>query len=339
MTESLLTANDRQPQLVKRLQGLIDHNELAHAYLLVGPSGSGKKLLAQWVALRLFCLSPVNSQPDLTCDECQRILSNNHPDLVVAEPDGRQIKVDQIRHLKDEFSKSSVEGRQKVFIIEDAEKMTVNAANSLLKFIEEPGTDIYIFLLTTNKNAILPTIQSRTQVIELQPVSDEVGRELMTQAQIPDYLQPVIWGLTKSVDQAQELLENDWLSQVVKLLDPWVQKLAGGDWLAFVEVQTKWIPLAIDRAHQQVIFDLIMLVVRDLLFIKQGVATNLIHFQQWYQPLSEVVNRLSSEQILFISERTLGLRHQLDQNINFQNILEQFVLQCFTRLGGYHRGA
>ncbi len=280
MTESLLTANDRQPQLVKRLQGLIDHNELAHAYLLVGPSGSGKKLLAQWVALRLFCLSPVNSQPDLTCDECQRILSNNHPDLVVAEPDGRQIKVDQIRHLKDEFSKSSVEGRQKVFIIEDAEKMTVNAANSLLKFIEEPGTDIYIFLLTTNKNAILPTIQSRTQVIELQPVSDEVGRELMTQAQIPDYLQPVIWGLTKSVDQAQELLENDWLSQVVKLLVPWVQKLAGGDWLAFVEVQTKWIPLAIDRAHQQVIFDLIMLVVRDLLFIKQGVATNLIHFQQ-----------------------------------------------------------
>lgn len=339
MTESLLTANDRQPQLVKRLQGLIDHNELAHAYLLVGPSGSGKELLAQWVALRLFCLSPVNSQPDLTCDECQRILSNNHPDLVVAEPDGRQIKVDQIRHLKDEFSKSSVEGRQKVFIIEDAEKMTVNAANSLLKFIEEPGTDIYIFLLTTNKNAILPTIQSRTQVIELQPVSDEVGRELMTQAQIPDYLQPVIWGLTKSVDQAQELLENDWLSQVVKLLVPWVQKLAGGDWLAFVEVQTKWIPLAIDRAHQQVIFDLIMLVVRDLLFIKQGVATNLIHFQQWYQPLSEVVNRLSSEQILFISERTLGLRHQLDQNINFQNILEQFVLQCFTRLGGYHRGA
>ena len=339
MTESLLTANDRQPQLVKRLQGLIDHNELAHAYLLVGPSGSGKKLLAQWVALRLFCLSPVNSQPDLTCDECQRILSNNHPDLVVAEPDGRQIKVDQIRHLKDEFSKSSVEGRQKVFIIEDAEKMTVNAANSLLKFIEEPGTDIYIFLLTTNKNAILPTIQSRTQVIELQPVSDEVGRELMTQAQIPDYLQPVIWGLTKSVDQAQELLENDWLSQVVKLLVPWVQKLAGGDWLAFVEVQTKWIPLAIDRAHQQVIFDLIMLVVRDLLFIKQGVATNLIHFQHWYQPLSEVVNRLSSEQILFISERTLGLRHQLDQNINFQNILEQFVLQCFTRLGGYHRGA
>ena len=339
MTESLLTANDRQPQLVKRLQGLIDHNELAHAYLLVGPSGSGKKLLAQWVTLRLFCLSPVNSQPDLTCNECQRILSNNHPDLVVAEPDGRQIKVDQIRHLKDEFSKSSVEGRQKVFIIEDAEKMTVNAANSLLKFIEEPGTDIYIFLLTTNKNAILPTIQSRTQVIEFQPVSDEVGRELMTQAQIPDYLQPVIWGLTKSVDQAQELLENDWLSQVVKLLVPWVQKLAGGDWLAFVEVQTKWIPLAIDRAHQQVIFDLIMLVVRDLLFIKQGVATNLIHFQQWYQPLSEVVNRLSSEQILFISERTLGLRHQLDQNINFQNILEQFVLQCFTRLGGYHRGA
>jgi len=332
MTENLLTANDRQPQIVERLQRLIDQDELAHAYLLVGPTGSGKKLLAQWVALRLFCLSPVDSQPDLTCDECQRILSNNHPDVVVASPEGRQIKVDQIRHLKYEFSKSSVEGQQKVFIIEDAEKMTVNAANSLLKFIEEPGADIYIFLLTTNKNAILPTIQSRTQVMELQPVSDEVGRVLMTDAQIPEYLQPVVWGLTKSVDQAQTLLENDWLGQVVKVLVLWIQKLGNGDPLDFVDVQTKWMPLAIDRTHQQIIFDLIMLVVRDTLFIKQGTAPDLIHFQQWQGQLGEVANRLSSGQLLSISELTLGLRHQLDQNINFQNILEQFVLQCFTRL-------
>ena len=73
-----------------------------------------------WLALRLFCLHLQNGEPDLTCPECQRILSGNHPDVVVAKPEGRQIKVDEIRHLKDEFTKSAVEGTKKLFVIHDA---------------------------------------------------------------------------------------------------------------------------------------------------------------------------------------------------------------------------
>ena len=125
-----------QPAIITRFQKILLNKELAHASLFVGPGGSGKMSIAQWLSLRLFCLHPQDNKPDLTCDECQRILSGNHPDIVYAAPEGRQIKVDEIRHLKAEFSKSAVEGNKKIFIIKDADKMTNGAANSLLKFIE-----------------------------------------------------------------------------------------------------------------------------------------------------------------------------------------------------------
>lgn len=111
-----LQAERLQPLIVKQLQTVIKNHELAHAYLFVGPTGSGKSQLAMWLALRLFCLHLQNGEPDLTCPECQRILSGNHPDVVVAKPEGRQIKVDEIRHLKDEFTKSAVEGLSLIHI-------------------------------------------------------------------------------------------------------------------------------------------------------------------------------------------------------------------------------
>lgn len=144
--ERELTATALQPEITARFASLIERGALAHAYLLVGNVNMGTVALATEVALRLFCPHQDDQgHPDRTCPECQRILSGNHPDVVVARPEGRQIKVDQVRYLKAEFSKTGVEGEKKVFIIEGAETLTGSAANSLLKFIEEPGPGVYIF--------------------------------------------------------------------------------------------------------------------------------------------------------------------------------------------------
>ena len=205
-----------QPKMVARFKQIIDQGELAHAYLLVGQSGAGKTALAQWLALRLFCQHVQNGEPDGTCPECERILSGNHPDVVVAKAEGRQIKVDQVRHLKAEFTKTGMEGQTKFFLIEDAEKLTVSAANSLLKFIEEPGPGIYILMLTTNKNAVLPTIQSRTQVLDLLPLSHEAVDQNLKVAGVPDYLRPVMLGLTTDPDLAKSLIADEWFAKAVK---------------------------------------------------------------------------------------------------------------------------
>ncbi|MBU3829504.1 MAG: DNA polymerase III subunit delta' [Candidatus Limosilactobacillus merdavium] len=322
-----------QPLVVKQLQTVLKNHELAHAYLFVGPTGSGKSEIAKWLALRLFCLHLQNGEPDLTCPECQRILSGNHPDVVVAKPEGRQIKVDEIRHLKDEFTKSAVEGNRKLFIIHDAEKMTNNAANSLLKFIEEPGPGIYILMLTTNKSAVLPTIRSRTQIIELQPLQRAELEQVLTQNDIPRTERTVAIGLTDSVSEINEWRKDDWLKQAIGAITIWYQHVSKANMLSFVDVQTEIIKLATDRAKQQILLDLIALIWRDTLLIANGITDDQdLHFLQSKDLMVNTANSYSTSSLLTVSQETLTSRHLLDQNMAFQNVTEQLTIKIVQAL-------
>ncbi len=140
-----------QPVVMKIFSKSVRENRLSHGYLLEGSSGTGKKRTALWLAQSLFCLE--STETELACGKCancMRIASHNHPDVHLLEPDGASIKIDQVRALKQELSKRGMESDQKVVIIYDAEKMTVQSANSLLKFIEEPEGGLLLLFLTTN---------------------------------------------------------------------------------------------------------------------------------------------------------------------------------------------
>lgn len=322
-----------QPRIVARLKRILDKHELAHAYLFVGPDGSGKLEVARWLALRLFCLHPQDGEPDLTCAECQRILSGNHPDIVTAAAEGRQIKVDEIRHLKAEFTKSAMEGSQKLFIIQDADKMTTGAANSLLKFIEEPGPGVYILMLTTNKSAVLPTIRSRTQVIEMQPLRRADLLDQLAALEIPKGQRLVAIGLTDSVQQVQEWCADGWFAQAVTGVSQWFNSVSQGNMLAFVEVQTKLVKLATDRDKQQVLLDLITLIWRDALLVANGISDpDRLHFVNEQGQMQALAGQYSMAQLLTVSQLTLEIRHLLGQNVNFQNIVEQLTIRIVQTL-------
>ncbi|MDD6454199.1 DNA polymerase III subunit delta' [Limosilactobacillus mucosae] len=332
-TQSEWQAEQLQPAISQRLKKTMAQSELAHAYLFAGPSGSGKKALAQWMALRLFCEHSEAGEPDGTCSECQRILSGNHPDVVVAAPEGRQIKVDTIRRLKAEFGKSAMEGSQKLFIIEDAEKMTTSAANSLLKFIEEPLPGIYILLLTTNKSAVLPTIRSRTQIIELQPLPKKILKEKLNQIKIPTGLQAIALGLTDSTEQIEEWMADDWFNQAVQAVIQWYKECSRTDLIAFVMVQTTLLKTATDRERQMVILDLMALIWRDTLMVASGISENdSLHFIDQLAIIQETAQRYRLDQLLQVSELTLETRHLMDQNVSFQNTAEQLSLRIINVL-------
>lgn len=334
--ERELTATALQPEITARFASLIERGTLAHAYLLVGNVNMGTVALATEVALRLFCPHQDDQgHPDRTCPECQRVLSGNHPDVVVARPEGRQIKVDQVRYLKAEFSKTGVEGEKKVFIIEGAETLTGSAANSLLKFIEEPGPGVYIFLLTPNKNAVLQTVQSRCQVIELRPLPSEMVKEQLQEVGVPEYLGPLAAGLGLSAKQGASLMEDDWLPTSVKLVFDWFKEVASGDPLSFVDVQTGFLKQGSDRAKQLVLLDLVTMVWRDALLLKNRVTEpERLHFRQWQAEVAQLIMPSSAQQVLVASELTLEGRHLLDQNISFQNVVEQLTLRLLLVMKG-----
>ncbi|MEG2643785.1 MAG: DNA polymerase III subunit delta', partial [Enterococcus sp.] len=161
-TEKLETI---QPIVFRQLQNSFEHGRLAHAYLFEGDQGTGKAALALWFTKHLFCLDLQDNMPCEKCNNCLRINSREHPDVVEIEPDGQSIKVDQIRALQSELTKSGFESAKKVVIIHQAEKMNTNSANSLLKFLEEPPANFMIILETQSLGKILPTIRSRCQII------------------------------------------------------------------------------------------------------------------------------------------------------------------------------
>lgn len=323
-----------QQPIVQRFQSAIRQNELAHAYLLTGPSGAGKTQVAQWVAMRLFCLHVDDAgNPDLTCEECQRILQGVHPDVMLVAPDGRQIKVEQVRFLKSEFSKSAVEGNQKVFIIQSADKMTVSAANSLLKFLEEPVSAFVAFLITTNKGAILPTIQSRTQIVEFPGLPFNQFKQLLVSHNVASSVAGIAANLTNSLSEVQEWQENDWLTKATQAVGKWYQLVSQADMRAFVTVASDLMAVADNRSHQQTILDMIMLIWRDTMLVaNEPGAVDRLSFSALQKEITHAAQRYQPAVITGAAQLTLRTKRLLDQNISFQNILEELTIRIINEL-------
>ena len=158
--------NDLQPEQFDRFVRILEQNQLNHAYLFSGFFGSLD--MAKFLAKSLFCTDKAGVLPCEKCRNCKLIEEEEFPDVTMIKPINQIIKTERIRELVGQFSQAGIESKQQVFIIEQAEKMHPNAANSLLKVIEEPQSEAYIFFLTSDEEKILPTIRSRTQIFYFQ---------------------------------------------------------------------------------------------------------------------------------------------------------------------------
>lgn len=164
------------------LQGLarqLASGEVAHSWLLVGPSGSGKRATALAMAASLNC----ETTPGVGCGRCSacaRILRRRHPDVHHIVPEGPLIPVDVIREaVIPEAARSPFEGRYKVFVIEEADRMNESAQNAILKTLEEPQPDTVFILVSHLEQEVLETIRSRCRVVHLEPVSEARIVELL----------------------------------------------------------------------------------------------------------------------------------------------------------------
>ena len=157
---------DCQPQQYERFVHILEQNQLNHAYLFSGYFGSLE--MALFLAKSLFCTDKQDILPCESCRSCKLIDQEEYPDVTIVRPINQIIKTERIRELVGQFSQSGIESQRQVFIIEQADKMHLNAANSLLKVIEEPQSEVYIFFLTNVEDKILPTIQSRTQIFQFK---------------------------------------------------------------------------------------------------------------------------------------------------------------------------
>ncbi|PRB82224.1 DNA polymerase III subunit delta' [Pseudomonas sp. MYb185] len=147
----------------------------AHAYLFGGLPGVGKRLFAEAFAASLLCLQPESGHACGHCRSCQLRLAGSHPDRLVVEPEeqGKAIRIDAVRQLADFMGQTAQQGGRKVIILHPAEAMNLNAANALLKSLEEPTAETYLLLVSDQPSRLLPTIRSRCRVQTLPTPSAE----------------------------------------------------------------------------------------------------------------------------------------------------------------------
>ncbi|MDT2612725.1 DNA polymerase III subunit delta' [Enterococcus dongliensis] len=297
-----------QPIVFRQLQNSFEHGRLAHAYLFEGDQGTGKAELALWFVKHLFCLALQDGMPCEKCNNCLRIASKDHPDVVEIEPDGQSIKVDQIRALQGELAKSGFESAKKVVIIHQAEKMNVSSANSLLKFLEEPPANFMIILETQSLGKILPTIRSRCQIIHFQGLSTKRLQAQLEAEQIPAKTAELLANLTNSYGKAVEISKDEWFNEARDAVIQWFNYLEKNDPQAFIYVQKKLVKTFKDKIQQQFAFELLAYFVKE--------KRNQVMGQK--QSGLENYNRLLEE--------VLSASQKLEANVSFQNIAEQITL-------------
>lgn len=156
-----------QEEAILQLRKAIRNKELSHAYLFIGSGGTGKQLAAKAFAAAVNC----SDQGCAKCPNCHKILNNLHPDVVFFEPDGNFFTIEQVRELRHEIGLKPFEAQTKVYILDEVDKMTREAANALLKTLEEPPPHIIFILLTSNPDGLLPTVISRCQIVRFRPIS------------------------------------------------------------------------------------------------------------------------------------------------------------------------
>jgi len=304
---------------------IIAKDRLAHAYLFVGKRGAGKKDMALFFAQSFFCQNKQNHVPCRTCQECTRIEHRNHPDVHWVEPENTSIKIDQVRLLQKEFSYRGVESSKKVYIMDRIETMTVQASNSLLKFLEEPYPGTVAILMSEQRQRLLPTILSRCQEISFQPPSPEqVINQLAPE--FGDSLVRTASHITTDMEEVKQLCQSEWFAELRSLMIQLIEEIQLNPSKAFFHVQDKWLKLAKEREQIDIALDILLFWYKDLLYTKCQLTDKHINIDKQDQ-LNKQALLLSQKRITRGIEVILNAKKRLHANVNPQLLLEQLVLR------------
>ena len=319
-----------QDKILSLLDYSLKTNTIAHTYLILGPKHVGKGTLAINLAQALNCDSP--ESPCGQCRSCQRILEGKHADVVSIGLDSRtEIGIDDIRGLQRLANLPPYEGKCKVFIVDGAEYLSTEAANSLLKILEEPPQKVVWLLLSAEENRLLPTIISRCQRLELKPVPSERVQETLinsynvaaNKAKLLSQLCHGCFGWALSALANNDVLEQrtQRMTTLLSLLTPTGRSLGQ----RFAYAQELASQLSQNRRAGAEIIELWLDWWRDLMLIKSSCQGAIINID-YEMALEEQARGLSLSEIKGFLTNLCLLEERISRNVNPRLALEWLML-------------
>ena len=312
--------------IINYIGNAVSMDQVSHAYILNGERGTGKKMLAHLFAMTLLC-EKKGTGPCNECHSCKQADSGNHPDIIrVTHDKPNSIGVDDIRvQVNNTVMIKPYQGPYKIYIIDRAELMTVEAQNALLKTIEEPPAYAVILLLTANADSFLPTILSRCIRLNLMPVADEKIREyLMKHYQIPDYQAEISVAFAQgNVGKAIQLASSDHFNELKDSAVQLVKRIKSVDVYELGEVikQISEYKLSINDY-----LDIMMVWYRDVLMYKATMDINGLIFKEHIYDIKKQASNSSYHGIQKILKALDKAKIRLNANVNFDIVMELLLL-------------
>ena len=313
-------------QIIDYLSRVLKEGRVAHAYIISGPEGSGKRLLADRFAKAIQCEAGYGDSCNM-CRSCLQMDHGNHPDVKYVTHEKQSIGIEDVRtQINNDVMIKPYNGRYKIYIIDEAEKLTTEAQNALLKTIEEPPQYAVIMLLTENSDLFLRTITSRCVALNLKPVpQDKIVSYLMQEYKIPDYKaavcaafsqgsvgKAVLMATSSEYEEAQEsvmrLMKRIERMEVYEIADE-IRTIAGGS----VGVND--------------IIDMMLVWYRDVLILKATGDANLIINKDEFRYLKEKASAVTYEGLEDVIESMDKAKARLKANVNYEIVMELLLLK------------
>lgn len=313
--------------IIKNLQTSIYNNKLSHAYIIDGAVGSGKKLLGNTIAKTLQCQKE-GITPCCECISCKSFDSYNHPDVIYVKPTKtKAIGVEDIRtQISSTLEIKPYKYKYKIFIIEDADTMTVQAQNALLKTIEEPPSYAVFLLLSTNFNSFLETILSRCVVIKIKALGENIIKEyIQGHFDIDENLARLYSVFSRgAIGQAEKIAASkefiDRRTEIINLLI----SIKSKDVISVFEAQKQLEVYKEDIDH---ILDIFYMWYRDVMVLKSTENDKYVIQKDKIEQLKLVASQLTYNSIFGALDIIEDTRYKLSRNANFSLAIELMLLK------------
>ena len=312
--------------ILKYISSAVENNRVSHAYILNGERGSGKKMLANLFAMTLLCETGDN-EPCGKCHSCKQAESGNHPDIIrVTHEKPNSISVDDIRtQVNNTVDIKPYQGPYKVYIIPQADMMTPQAQNAILKTIEEPPSYAVFLLLTENAETLLPTIRSRCVMMKLRNIKDQlVKKYLMEQLEVPDYKADVCVAFAQgNMGKAIMLANSEYFNEIKEEV---VHLLRNIDEMTVPDLMEAVKRCMIYKMEISDYLDMIAIWYRDVLIYKATRSVDRVVFSDQMKYIRERAKKSSYEGIENILDSLEKAKARMKANVNFELTMELLLL-------------
>jgi len=319
-----------QDIIVSHLQNALRTGEVSHAYILNGAKGSGRHMIARSFSAALLCDDPQTVDGRIEacgqCLSCIQTASDNNPDLITPQRQKENsIGVDDIRKMRADVQIKPYSSSRKIYILEDAEKMTPAAQNALLKTLEEPPSYAVIILLADGTSAFLPTIMSRCVTLPLRPVPEKAVEDCLEERFGADEGRARLCARFSggSIGRAAQLLENEQFAALREKTIVFLREIDQTDAAAIAAFAKE----AAAENETQDLIDFILTWNRDLLVYRSTRETENLIFTDEVQYIIKAASALSWRGLQAVSEAVFRARRRLFSNVNAELTLQMMLLE------------